>query len=202
MRLKRLLLAALPALVAGVSAVAASCSLPDELDQTNIVNQFFPNFWAFFAHVVAFTILLCAVTALVWRPARRAITRRADLIAKGAADAERDRQAAAAYLKEANERRAEAAVQAQRLKDAAADEAYRLKKDKEAEAKRGAAAIIADARKESQRLEASLRQKMRDEIVDVALEAAAALAKRELEKEPAERFVDDFIAQLGETSLD
>lgn len=36
----------------------SSCALPEELDQSTIVNQFFPNFWVFLAHIIAVIILL------------------------------------------------------------------------------------------------------------------------------------------------
>lgn len=202
MRTKRWFIAFVPGLFALVAIVATACTLPEELQQDRIVNQFFPNFWVFFAHIVAFSILLWVITAIVWKPAKRILAARAELIARAVADAERDRDAAATFLKDASARRADAIIQAQRLKDAVADEAYRLKKEKEEEAKRTAAAIIADARKENVRLEASLRTKMRDEIVDVALAAARALAQRELNKDDASQFVNKFIDQLQEADLD
>lgn len=185
-----------------VSIFVTSCALPDELDQSNIINQFFPNFWVFLAHIIALIILLISIVAFVWKPTKRIITERTMLIQKSIDDTKEAQRLAELYLKEANQKRLNATSEAKKIIDNSINEGYKIRSELEEKAKRNADLIIQDTKRELIRKENKLRSEIHNEIINIALTTTEALTKKIISKSDNEKFIEDFIAKLEEIHIE
>lgn len=185
-----------------VPTIVSSCALPEELDTTNIVNQFFPNFWVFIAHVIALIILLFVTIYLLWKPTKRAITARNALMQQNIDEAKKAQEEAQIFLQEANEKRLKADMEARQIVNLATHEGFQIKSEIEDNAKRSANRTILNAKSELSRLEIELRKQMHEEIINISISATEALVKKHISKADDEKFVNDFIKELEEIKID
>lgn len=185
-----------------VSTIVSSCALPEELDTTNIVNQFFPNFWVFIAHIIALIILLFVTIYLLWKPTKRAITARNALMQQNIDEAKKAQEEAQIFLQEANEKRLKADMEARQIVNLATHEGFQIKSEIEDNAKRSANRTISNAKSELSRLEIELRKQMHEEIINISISATEALVKKHISKDDNEKFVNDFIKELEEIKID
>lgn len=185
-----------------VSLTLSSCALPEELNESTIVNQFFPNFWVFLANIIALVLLLLVIIWFLWKPTKRALSERSEEIQKNIDDAKIAKQQAELYLSQANERRLQAISEAQKIVSNSTTEAYRIKSEIEEKAHRDANVILQNARGELAKQENKLRQQLNQEIVELTIAATTELTKKSISKEDNEKFVESFIAELEEINFE
>ena len=185
-----------------IPIMVTSCALPEELKEENIVNQFFPNFWVFLAHIIALVILLVAMIYFLWKPTQKNLKSRQALIQKNMDEATEAYAQAKVYLENANAKRLKASMEANQIIAHATSEGFRIKAEIEDAAKRSANITIQNAKQELVRRERVLREEMQKQIINVALTASEALTKKSLSSADNQAFIEDFIKALEEVDLD
>ncbi len=176
--------------------------MPEELNQTNIVNQFFPNFWVFLANLIAFALLLFVIVYFLWKPAKRTLEARSKAIQSKIDAAQKARAEAEIYLAQANEKRLKAIDESQRIISNSLDEAYRVKAQIEEKAKKDANVIIQNAKGEMVKQENKLREQLQSHIISISLSATEALTQKTIDRSDHEKFVAEFIAGLEDLDFE
>ncbi|WP_036448594.1 F0F1 ATP synthase subunit B [Mycoplasmoides pirum] len=185
-----------------IAISVSSCALPEELNENNIINQFFPNFWVFLANLIALVILLFVIIFFLWKPTKRSINARTQAIQNKIDEAKKAKEEAEIYLVQANEKRLKAIEESQTIINNSVNEAYRIKSEIEEKAKRDANIIIQNARIEFAKQENKLRSQLHSEIINVALSATEALAQKTITKADHEKFVEEFISELEDIDFE
>ncbi|MDC4163341.1 F0F1 ATP synthase subunit B [Mycoplasma sp. T363T] len=179
-----------------ISTIVSSCSIPDELKPSTIVNQFFPNFWVFIAHSIALIIIILLGIFFLWKPTKRLLTKRTEMIQAEINSANELKKQAMALLDDAKKEKQNAEIQAREIINLATNQAYSLKADVESDAKRKANRIIENAHSEIIKQESILKRELEGRIVDIALEATSTLIKKNVDKQDHERLVQELLKEL------
>lgn len=181
-----------------LALVLTSCNTDDlGNDLSNqIETKLFPNIWAFLVQFIAFIIVALLVIKLGYKPVRKYLDKRRELLDN-----------------EVNE--------AKKL-NADAKENF-LKSEKAlADTKKGATSIIEDAKKEAnakkeeilneaffeasktkekalldiEKAKESAKKQLQDEIINVALDASSKILKREVNEKDNKRIINQFVDDL------
>ena len=181
-----------------LALVLTSCNTDDlGNDLSNQIEaKLFPNIWAFLVQFIAFIIVALLVIKLGYKPVRKYLDKRRELLDN-----------------EVNE--------AKKL-NADAKENF-LKSEKAlAETKKGATSIIEDAKKEAnakkeeilneaffeasktkekalldiEKAKESAKKQLQDEIINVALDASSKILKREVNEKDNKRIINQFVDDL------
>ena len=176
-----------------LALVLTSCNTDDlGNDLSNQIEaKLFPNIWAFLVQFIAFIIVALLVIKLGYKPVRKYLDKRRELLDN-----------------EVNE--------AKKL-NADAKENF-LKSEKAlADTKKGATSIIEDAKKEEilneaffeasktkekalldiEKTKESVKKQLQDEIINVALDASSKILKREVNEKDNKRIINQFVDDLG-----
>ncbi len=148
------------------------------------------------AQIINFLILFVAMSALAWRPLIRALEARRERIAKGLEDARLAEQA-----------RANAEREAQKLVDQRRAEAQKLVEEGRARGEDQAKTVVADAQREAEEIRQRARAEaeeernatlgeVRSQVGQLAIAAAERVLERSLDDKTAHSVVADFFSKL------
>lgn len=183
----------IPALCAFLLAALPSAALAAEGHEAGLIN--FDK--GLIIQVVNFVLLLVLLTKLLYKPLLAKMDERTQAIKKSLeeaqaarAEAERERQEHAAKIQAAYQEAQ--AIRANALKEAA-EEQRRLVENAREEAERLVVAAKAELDQDVRRV----RQDLRREVGDMAVQIAEQLIKKSLRDEDHRRIVDEAISRLG-----
>ncbi|MCC7447183.1 MAG: F0F1 ATP synthase subunit B [Anaerolineae bacterium] len=148
------------------------------------------------AQIVNFLLLFGLLTALAWRPLIKALEARRERIAKGLEDARLAEQA-----------RANAEREAQKLVDQRRAEAQKLVEEGRARGDEQAKTVLADAQREAEEIRQRARAEaeeernatlgeVRSQVAQLAVAAAERVLERSLDEKTARGVVSDFFGKL------
>jgi F-type H+-transporting ATPase subunit b len=147
------------------------------------------------AQIFNFLILFVALTALAWRPLIRFLEGRRETIAKGLEDARAAEQA-----------RANAEREAQKLIDQRRAEANKLVEEGRARGEEQARAVLADAQREAENIRTRARAdaeeernallgEVRSQVAQLAIAAAERVIQQSLDQQRSQAIIADFFAK-------
>ena len=147
------------------------------------------------AQIFNFLILFVALSALAWRPLIKVLEGRRETIAKGLEDARAAEQA-----------RANAEREAQKLIDQRRVEANKLVEDGRARGEEQAKAVVTDAQKEAEAIRSKARAdaeeernallgEVRSQVAQLALAAAERVIQQSLDEKKSQSIIADFFAK-------
>lgn len=146
--------------------------------------------------ILGFLIVLMVLRATAWGPILKLLDERRDKIRASFKDIETQKQEIAALkLKYEDELKKIDAVARQRMNEALA-EAQKTAQDIENAARERSQAEMARLKAEIEQEYRSARVKLRDEIVNVALDAAERMVREKLDRNRQSALVDQFLADL------
>ena len=163
----------------------------------DVLKKLFPNGWSFLINFLALIVLFVVVYFIAYKPVKRNIQARKDYIEHNLRDSEKakainERKAAESDALIADARvegvaivekaKADASLAAKAIGDEAKEEAARKKRDADL-------AIV--------QAEEASKDKIRQEIVEVALQASEQVLGREVSKEDNAKLVDEFVDKVG-----
>ncbi|MCI2111518.1 MAG: ATP synthase F0 subunit B [Bacilli bacterium] len=168
----------------------------------DILKKLFPNGWSFLINFLALIVLFLAVYFIAYKPVKKNIEARKDYVEHNIRDSEK--------AKAINERKA---AESDRLIEDARKEGARIVGKAKANAEVSAKAITDEAMAEAVRkkkdadlaiaqAEEASKEKVRREIVDVALAASKQVIGRELGKSDNEKLVSDFVKEVKKGEKD
>lgn len=150
-----------------------------------------------------FLIVVILLGKFAWGPVLSLLQQREKFIHDSLAEARRDRDEAAAALKEYTEKLHAATREADAMIARGRDDAERFREEIKQKARAEADTIMRNAERQIQQETNKALQQIRQEAVDLSVMIASKLIKRNITKEDNERLIDDALAQLdkpGKTS--
>ena len=173
-----------------------SSQLGDQLGN-GIEEKLLPNTWAFLVQLIAFVLLLIAVIFLAYKPVKKFLEKRSEMLEEEVKTTHENRQISEEKRVEMISNLANAKAEATKIINEATKEAT-IAKDK----------ILSDANDERRQLkektmnEISLEKEkamkeLKDQIVDVAFEASSKILEREVNSLDNKKIVDNFVEDLN-----
>jgi len=184
-------------LLSRVAQLAVIIGEDTPITNEDVLKKLFPNGWSFLINFLALIVLFVVVYFIAYKPVKRNIQARKDYIEHNLRDSEKakainERKAAESDALIADARvegvaivekaKADASLAAKAIGDEAKEEAARKKREADL-------AIV--------QAEEASKDKIRQEIVEVALQASEQVLGREVSKEDNAKLVDEFVDKVG-----
>lgn len=146
--------------------------------------------------VVTFIFLMLILKKLAWKPILNSLNERENFIKDSLERAEKAQQEAKKLLEENNTNLAKAEEESQKIIAQGRDYAEKLKTQLIEESKVQSRKILEDASAEIERKNREAFEKLKDQIADIAVNAAEKIIRENLDKEKQKTIVYKFIEQL------
>lgn len=153
--------------------------------------------WTYVFQIVNFVVLFLLMRRWFFRPVAAYLERRQQHVESMLRDAEKARTEAEESRKDYEQRIREASREAQEIVDRAKDYARDLTAQLAEEARREADRIIQAARVEIQSEKERATREIRDQVVDLSLEVARKVLRREVRPDDHARMVDEFVSRIA-----
>jgi F-type H+-transporting ATPase subunit b len=147
--------------------------------------------------ILTFLVLFALLAKFAWRPLLRSLEARQELIRKSLDDARLARQELERLNQESAQILAQARVEADSIVSRSRSDAERLREEMKQAARSQAATIVKNAERQIQLETARALQEIRREVVDMSVEIASKLIRRNISKEDNERLIDEAVRQIG-----
>ena len=147
--------------------------------------------------LVTFLFLLFVLVKIAWKPILKSLNEREKLIKDSLENAENARKDAERMIAENKANMQKAEEEGQKLIEQSREYAEKLKNQILDESKVQAKKMIDDAAVEIQRKNADAFNKLKDQVADIAVQAAGKIIKENLDKDKQVNLVNKFIDDLS-----
>ena len=171
----------------------------DDLAST-IESKLIPNLWAFLVQFIALLVMLFIVVKFAYKPVSKYLKARRETLKNEVDDTFKKNEEAKANLEKSEAQLADTRRQADVILNEAALEANKTRNEILEQANQEALETRNKALDDIERAKAKATREVRNEIVDVALDATGKLLEREVNTKDNTKIVDDFIKGLEEES--
>lgn len=158
------------------------------------------NLWQILISLANLLIIFWVFKRFLFKPVQKVMNARQEQVDKIYSDAEQDRSAAVSMKQEYEARLATAREEADGLVRNAVQTAQRRSDAIVAEATSQASHLKQKAEEEIARDKKQVLLDVKSEISDIAVSIASKVVEREIKKDDHERFVEEFIKNVGEQS--
>lgn len=175
-----------------------SCST-DELGNSlsdSIEAKLIPNIWAFLVQLLAFIVLIIVVTKFAYKPVRKYLDKRSQILNDERKEAEELKQKAKENFYESEKKLAEVRDNASKIIDEAREKGKSEREIILKEANLEAQKVKANAYKTIEEEKSKAQKEIKEDIVDVAFSMTSKLLEREVNTKDNEKLVDDFVKDL------
>lgn len=175
-----------------------SCST-DELGNSlsdSIEAKLIPNIWAFLVQLLAFIVLIIVVTKFAYKPVRKYLDKRSQILNDERKEAEDLKQKAKENFYESEKKLAEVRDNASKIIDEAREKGKSEREIILKEANLEAQKVKANAYKTIEEEKSKAQKEIKEDIVDVAFSMTSKLLEREVNTKDNEKLVDDFVKDL------
>jgi F-type H+-transporting ATPase subunit b len=172
--------------IIGLSLLLSSCSAAGELGI---------NWHGLLAQFLSFGILLIILLLVAYKPVTKMLEERSNKIKESMDQAEFIKQQVAKTEQMVQEQLAQARKQGQDLVAQAAQIGERLKEEARQQARQDAEAIVARARTEIKAEREESIAKLREEFVEIAIQAAEKVINKALDKETHRQLIQETLEQ-------
>ena len=155
-----------------------------------------PENQVFLWTLVVFVALVGVLWKFAWGPLLSALKEREDRIAKTISDAEASNKAALAKMADYEKRIAAEKDQAAAIIAEAKKDAEKVKEEIQAAAKAEAERTIERAKREIELAQQAAVAEIRDRMVDLAAELASNVVQREIKPDDHRRYIQDAIGKI------
>lgn len=150
--------------------------------------------------IINFLLLVFILTKLLYKPILGMLEKRQEYIKESLLTADREKEEAQKLLEEYKAQLAEAKKEAYRITQEAQKYGEELKREIETAAQERAKTIVENAQKEIEREKEKALVEIREQIIDLSLDAAGVILKKELDPKTHHQLVDEFITKAGGVS--
>lgn len=171
-------------------------SFGDDL-ASNIGSKLIPNIWAFLVQFIALIILLCIVFFFGYKPCKRLIEKRKELLTNEVKETKENNLKSQANYAESQKRLADTRKEASKIIEEATKEANKTSQEILDLTHEEIIRIRDKANKDIERAKEEATKSLKNEIVDVALDASTKILSRVVTKEDNSKIVEDFINDLN-----
>lgn len=164
----------------------------------DFLRKLFPNFWSFLINLLALLVLFVVIFLLAYKPIKKFVEKRKEYIANNLKEGEEAKTKYEGLLKDSESLIVDARKRADQIvKEAQADataEALRIESSARDEASRRLEA----ADEEIKQAQEKAKKDIRDEIINVAMDATKAVLGREVSSDDNRRLVEEFVSDVKE----
>lgn len=171
----------------------------DDLAST-IESKLIPNLWAFLVQFIALLVMLFIVVKFAYKPVSKYLKARRETLKNEVDDTFKKNEEAKVNLEKSEAQLADTRRQADVILNEATLEANKTRNEILEQANQEALETRNKALDDIERAKAKATREVRNEIVDVALDATGKLLEREVNTKDNTKIVDDFIKGLEEES--
>ena len=162
----------------------------------DFLNKLIPNFWSFLVQLLAFIILIVVVIFLAYKPVKKIIKKRADYVEGNIKESKEKNIEADKNVEQAKANVTESKKTAAGIVNKAQTDALVVQQSIIDEGKKKADQEIAQARVQIAYEQEKAKSEVRQEIVDVALDASKKILEREVNDKDNEKLVHNFIDEV------
>jgi F-type H+-transporting ATPase subunit b len=146
--------------------------------------------------ILTFLVLLALLGKFAWRPLLKALDARQELIRKSLDDAQQAKQELERLQQESVQILRTARVEAESIVSRSRSDADRLREDLKQKARTEAETIVRNAERQIQLETQRALQQIRHEAVDLSVQIASKLIRRNLSREDNERLIDEALKEV------
>ena len=146
--------------------------------------------------ILTFLVLLSLLAKFAWKPLLHALENRQEMIRKSLDDAERAKLELEKVQQESAAIVAKARVEADAIISSSRSDAAKLREDLRRQAKAEAEQILKNAERQIQQETDRAVSQIRQEAVDLSVDIASKLIRRNLTKEDNEALIEDALKQV------
>lgn len=150
-------------------------------------------FWV----TVTFIFLLFVLKKIAWKPILTSLDEREALIKDSLDNAEKAQKEAEKLLKKNEANLAKAEEQAQKVIAQGREYAEKVKSQMLEESKSEAARMISEATAQIERKNQEAFNKLKDQVAEIAIEAAEKIIRENLDKEKQTKLIDEYLKDLN-----
>lgn len=162
----------------------------------DIAGKLFPNIATVITQLLATGVLLYFFKKFLWKPLQDYMAKRADFIEGNIQEAKTMKEEAKVFLKESEEQSRESAKEYRDIIERAKQDALKVKEGILEEAREEATSKIEQAQKEIAHQKALAQEEMKQEIVEIALEAASKVIEKDMSQSSNQTFVEKFVKEM------
>lgn len=152
----------------------------------------------FFSPTFCFYYLIIVVTKFAYKPVRKYLDKRSELLNNEKKETESLNQKAKENIFESEKKLAEVRDNASKIIDDAREKAKLEKENILKEANQEANKVKTNAYKAIEEEKSKAKQEIKEDIVDVAFTMTSKLLEREVSDEDNKKIVDDFVKELDQ----
>lgn len=146
--------------------------------------------------IATFLVLVTLLAKFAWRPLLEALDRRREIIRKSLDDARLAREEVERLHRDSTRILAEARAQAEIVRERTIEDAARLREELRVKAQEEADRIIKNAERHIQIETRKAVRQIRTEAIDLSVDIASKILRRNVTKEDNERLIGDVLQQL------
>ncbi len=165
----------------------------------SIEAKLIPNIWAFLVQLFAFIILIIVVTKFAYKPVRKYLDKRSELLTNERKEAEELNLKAKENLYESEKKLADIRKDASKIIEDAKEKGKVEKEKLLKEATLEANKVKENAYKAIEEEKAKAAKDIKENIVDVAFSMSSKILEREVNEEDNKKIVDSFVDKLSNT---
>jgi len=154
-------------------------------------------FWS----IIVFGLLLFVIWRFVARQVNNMLKKRKNEIQEMVNSAEQQKDAAERYLEEKKQELEDARKRSQAIIEGSKEEAKKIKDEIEEQANQKSKTILEAAQNEIKAERERSVKAVRDEIVDIALDAAKKIIGKSLSKEDHKKLIEESLKEAGKKDL-
>ncbi len=174
-----------------------SCDINDFLHlKEDMADKIFPNIWDFLVQFIAFIIMIALVTIFAYKPIKKYLNKRKELLAKEVEEAKKNNEEAKANLMSSSKEIALAHQKAQEILKRANEEALSEKEKILHQANEEAKMQIIKANIEIENNKTKAEDELKKELGSVAIDLSKKVLEREVNEEDNAKIIDDFINKM------
>ena len=174
-----------------------SCDINDFLHLIeDMADKIFPNIWDFLVQFIAFIIMIALVTIFAYKPIKKYLNKRKELLAKEVEEAKKNNEEAKANLMSSSKEIALAHQKAQEILKRANEEALSEKEKILHQANEEAKMQIIKANIEIENNKTKAEDELKKELGSVAIDLSKKVLEREVNEEDNAKIIDDFINKM------
>jgi len=148
--------------------------------------------------LVSLVILLLVFKRFGWAPTKRFIEKRQEIISSRLSDAEVAKEESLELKRQYEEHLSKATDEAHQIIESSREEGKKVYENIILEARKEASEKLLRADEAIQQDVRSAQNRIKEDIIEIAVSSTERLIKKELDGEDHKRLFDDFIANVGE----
>lgn len=188
-------------LLSSLTLLTGCSSLGESIGDT-IKENLFTNIYALLAQVVATVVLLVLIIVFAYKPAKKFLNKRRELLDKEVSETKEKNQEADANLLESKEQIKKSKIKAQEIVGQAEIDANLRRDEIIASTEEETKKMISDAQDVIKKQQKQALTEIKDVVVGVALDASARILEREVTEQDNQKIIDDFVNEVKDDKKD